>query len=51
MTVDCEDFRNAESPASHDSSNIRLPFYVRAEDLQESGSVTLRFQELVANAD
>ena len=51
MKVECEDFHNANSRQLHDSSPIRLPFFVRADDLQDSASVTLRFQELVANAN
>ena len=51
MSIDCQDFRNVSVPTNSSESAIQLPFHIRAEDDRLSGSVTLMFQEMVANAD
>ena len=52
MKVDCSDFRIAETDAPFSRRPIRLPFQIRAEDFRSSGgSMSLTFQELVANAE
>ena len=52
MKVDCSDFRIAETDVPFSRTPIRLPFHIRAEDFRSSGgSMTLTFQELVANAE
>ena len=52
MKVDCSDFRIAETDAPFTRRPIRLPFQIRAEDFRSSGgSMTLTFQELVANSE
>ena len=48
--IDCEDFRTVSSQVNSLEPGIQLPFHISAEDEQLSGSVTLDFQELVANA-
>ena len=50
MSIDCQDFRNVSSTTHSSESAIQLPFHIRAEDDRLSGSVTLMFQEIVANA-
>ncbi len=50
MSVECQDFRSFDSQVFKGDSTIQLPFHVQAEDTRLSGSVTLQFQELVANA-
>ena len=51
MIVECSDFRVVTSQDPSVSSPIRLPFHIRAEDLRSlGGSMTLKFQELAANA-
>ncbi len=47
--IDCQDFRTVSSTANSSETTIQLPFHIRAEDDRLSGSVTLDFQELVAN--
>ena len=52
MTVQCSDFREVKQASERSTASIRLPFQIRAEDFQSSGgSMTLIFQEMVANAD
>ena len=52
MTVQCSDFRVVKQDSARSTASIRLPFQIRAEDFRSSGgSMTLIFQELVANAD
>ena len=52
MTVECSDFRVVKQDSERTTSSIRLPFHIRAEDFRSSGgSMTLIFQEMVANAD
>ena len=49
VTVECDDFRGITPHSSPGSSDIQLPFSISAENLQDSGSITLDFQELIAN--
>ena len=47
--IDCQDFRTVSSTVNSIETLIQLPFHISAEDDRLSGSVTLDFQELVAN--
>jgi len=49
VTVICENFKAIPSSPSGEGAGIRLPFHLKAEDQRQSGSMTLDFQELVAN--
>ena len=49
-SIDCQDFRVVSAQSQTKELPIHLPFHIHAEDDQLSGSVTLDFQELVANA-
>ena len=51
MSIACQDFRTVFSPSDSSESAIQLPFHISAEDDRLSGSVTLMFQEMVANAE
>ena len=51
LSIDCQDFRTASSPSNSSEPAIQLPFSISAEDDRLSGSVTLKFQEIVANAE
>ncbi len=51
MSIECEDFRPVPPQDSGLGSLKHLPFRVEAQDTRLSGSVTLQFQELVANTE
>ena len=52
ISVTCSDFRLVERNTTDSVRALRLPFHIRAEDFRSSGgSMTLKFQELVANAN
>ena len=51
VSVECEDYRDVNSPSASVQGPIRLPFVVKATDHRSSGgSITLSFQEFVLNA-
>lgn len=50
LTVESEDFRPVRQDSPSQPSTIVLPFRVTAEDVQDSGAITLRFREIVANS-
>ena len=52
MIVECSDFRTVKSADPSNSTPIRLPYHIRAEDLRSlGGSMTLTFKELAANSE
>ena len=50
VVVQAEDFRPVRKPAPLENSTIMLPFQVVAEDRLGEKSVSLKFQEIIANA-
>jgi len=50
VVVQAEDFRPVRKPSPLENSTIMLPFQVVAEDRLGEKSVSLKFQEIIANA-